>query len=113
MSEHTLQRDCAAWLGEHLRLDVAWTSVDAATRSAVEGQQKKARGVHKGWPDMQFVPPGGVLHAIELKRGAGRLSPAQRALLSRLAANGSAVAVCRSLADVVGTVEAWGLTISG
>lgn len=95
---------------------ILWCHVhNEGKTSAREGGRRKARGVKAGVPDiMIFDPPlgfrvGGA--AIELKSPRGTTSPEQDAWLAALAARGWATAVCRSEAEALARLRAWGYRV--
>lgn len=81
MSEAALHRAVAEYLGWVLQPPVIWTSLDAGAgkMSIKTAQQRKLRGVKRGWPDILVIAPGPNVLGIELKRpGSGaRQSPEQ------------------------------------
>ena len=97
--EHALQRAVAEFLDLALPASAFWTSIDAATRSAIEGQQKKARGVKPGIPDVLIVCKPITLW-IELKARTGSVQETQRRVMRALIANGHQWYVARSVAEV-------------
>ena len=68
----------------------------------------KAMGVRRGWPDLSFLCPDGVIRTIELKAGAS-LSKEQRAF--RDAASPEIWALCRSVDEVVAALVRWGVQL--
>jgi len=69
-------------------------------RNPIEAAALKAMGTTPGVPDLLLWLPGGGHFAIELKAGAGKLSPAQAAWHDTVSSLGHRVYVCRSIDDV-------------
>jgi hypothetical protein len=69
----------------------------------------KAMGTTPGVPDLLIWLPGGGHFQIELKAGAGKLSPAQAAWHGTLSGLGHRVYVCRSVDDVERCLRAEGV----
>lgn len=70
----------------------------------------KKMGTRTGWPDLEIIH-GGRFHAIELKAARGRLTSAQKDILTVLGHCGAKVAVCRSLADVEAILRRWQIPV--
>lgn len=82
-------------------------------RDAIEGARRKRLGALAGWPDMGVFWQRRVA-LLELKRERGGvLSPAQKLLHPRLAANGFAVAVCHTPEEALAAVAAVGIPVRG
>jgi hypothetical protein len=90
---------------------VAWSSESRGV-GGEEGGRRKARGVIAGTPDLQVMYCGRTLF-IELKAPRGSVSGEQRHLHDRLRRAGFSVAVCRSIEDVVGALERFGIPLRG
>ena len=69
-------------------------------RSKAEAGAFKAMGVRAGVPDLLVWTQDSGHFAIELKAGAGKLSPAQVAWHDTVSSLGHRVYVCRSIDDV-------------
>jgi hypothetical protein len=69
-------------------------------RSKAEAGAFKAMGVRAGVPDLLVWVADGRSFGIELKSGAGKLSPAQAAWHDTVSNLGHRVYVCRSVDDV-------------
>ena len=108
--EHMLQKACAKFLNHALPPDVWFTAIDHATRSAVEGQEKKARGVKPGLPDFMFKF-GGRTVWIELKTEKGRVQDTQESVRDVLERNGDEWHVARSIDDVEAILRGYGLAL--
>lgn len=76
----------------------------------------KVEAAHGGWvtlapagtPDVLAVlPPHGRLVGIEAKRPGGRVRPAQREWIARMAALGVRAIVTDSAAEAMGAIERW------
>ena len=65
-------------------------------------------GLQRGWPDFVLIDPSGRLHFIEMKSGAARLSPEQRAFAAAMAERGVEHAVARSFDQAITTLQRWG-----
>lgn len=113
--EHELQ--LAVWRELAIRMPpgIVYTAVDhAAKLSPRQAAQRKARGVKKGQPDFRFVlPPNGRSGEIELKLHGTYQSPEQKAWQCEVIKAGGLYAVCRSMAEVEGTLKAWGVELRG
>lgn len=82
---------------------------NGGARSAREGAKLKAMGVRPGTPDLAFILPGGQAAFIELKTGTGRLHSAQEAFGRQAIAAQAWWALCRSLDEVIATLDEWGV----
>jgi hypothetical protein len=113
--EHELQLEVTAWLEWAIGDSIPWTAVDhAAKLSPRQAAARKRRGVLKGQADYRFVLDGGRSAEIELKRPVGgRQSKEQRAWEARVVAAGGLYLVCRSVAEVKGALDAWGVKYRG
>ena len=69
-------------------------------RTPVEAAALKAMGTTPGVPDLLIWLPGGGHFQVELKAGAGKLSPAQAAWHDTVSSLGHRVYICRSVDDV-------------
>lgn len=112
--EHPLQKQIAwalaieiAPAGTASRDGVCWFAIDHANFAGLPGV-RAARGVVAGIPDFEFLFRG-LAHFIELKTEVGRLNDAQRERIPALQAAGAAVAIARSLPDVLARLDAWGI----
>lgn len=106
--EDRLQIQVKQHLSICLPPSILWTSslagVKLTMRTAVKA---KAMGLQRGWPDLQFLFPGGQVRFIELKAGKGRLSPEQEDFQARTERHG-VWALCRSVEEVDVQLRAWG-----
>jgi hypothetical protein len=108
---HQSVRDGVTYLAPSDAIFVTWELRNAA--SAAEGARRKRLGALAGWPDCGVWWRGRVV-LIELKRERGwALSPAQKALHPRLAANGFPVAVCHTVSEALDAVSAAGIPLRG
>jgi hypothetical protein len=81
--------------------------------SAIEGARRKRLGALAGFPDCSVWWRGRCV-LLELKRHRyGSLSPAQKALHTRLSHAGFPVAVVRSVTEAVDAVAAAGVPLRG
>lgn len=115
VSEHSLQLQVARELQLRMPAGVVFTAVDhAAKLSPRQAGNRKARGVRKGQADFRFVlPPHGRSCEIELKIPGTYQSPEQKAWAAEVTAAGALYAVCRSMAEVEGTLAGWGVKLRG
>jgi len=102
MSEAQLQVAVARYLDAVLRPPVLWTSIDAGAgkmrpRTA---NQRKRRGVKKGWPDILIMAPGPSVMGLELKTSKGTLLPEQIAMEQAFFNCKAWFVTCRSVNDV-------------
>jgi hypothetical protein len=105
-----LQRACAKFLNHALPSHVWFTAIDHATRSATEGQDKKARGVKPGLPDLMFKFDRRTVW-IELKAVKGVVSDTQEDVRDVLVGNGDDWHVARSIDDVEAILRSYGLAL--
>lgn len=112
--EEALHRTVAAYL-RAVEPECLWwaTANQRGTRSRFEMGILKALGVRAGVPDLCFILDGGTFAAIELKADKGRQSDAQRAFEVAAVRLGARYLVCRSLAEVEGALDAWGVRRKG
>jgi hypothetical protein len=108
--EHMLQKACAKFLNHALPPDVWFTAIDHATRSAIEGQEKKARGVKRGLPDLLFKFHRRTVW-IELKAEKGVVSDEQEKVRDVLTRNGDDWHVARSIDDVEAILRSYDLPL--
>ena len=115
LSEEALHRQGAAFLRLALppAAGVLWAHIpNGGKRPPGEGGKMKALGARAGMSDLYFGWRSHILSArqtgwIELKSATGVLSPEQRDFLAEVEGLGDVTAVCRSLAEVEGTLRAW------
>lgn len=113
MSEHALQLQVTSFLTYAMPAEVPWTAVDhAAKLSPRQAGDRKRRGVKRGQADYRFVlPPHGRSAEIELKIKGSYQEPEQKAWEATTTGAGGLYAVCRSLAEVVDQLTAWGVQL--
>ena len=114
--EHALQLDVTRFLERVMPDEVVWTAVDhAAKLSARQAGDRKRRGVKKGQADYRFVlPPHGRSAEIELKRlKGGSQSKEQKAWESAVISAGGLYFICKSIAEVEGTLRGLGVKLKG
>lgn len=80
---------------------------DPAERAKRVAILKRRGALRPGAPDLVLILPNGKFGAIELKAKKGSLSPEQEFFRSIIESLGGLYAVCRSLAEVQGTLSAW------
>jgi hypothetical protein len=102
ISEAALHRAVAEYLDWVLKPPVIWTSLDAGAgkMSIKTAQQRKLRGVKKGWPDILIIAPGPNVLGIELKIKGNYQSPEQRGVEEGFCALRIQYSVCRSVEEV-------------
>lgn len=112
MTEADLHRQIVQYLRLVLPGAVVHHAANEVRRGGRRGHINRAvnagLGVVAGYPDLA-VHAAGLTGFLEIKTGAGRLSPPQVALHARLEALGYPVAVVRSIDDVRAALAAWGL----
>jgi hypothetical protein len=81
---------------------------NGGARRPVEAKILQSLGVKPGAPDL-LLWHAGKSFALELKCATGKLSPAQRDMLTRLEAAGVATAVCYNIDSALIVLEQWGL----
>ena len=108
--EHIFQKAVAKFLNHALPPDVWFTAIDHATRSAIEGSEKKARGVKRGLPDLLFKFHRRTVW-IELKAEKGVVSDEQEKVRDVLTRNGDDWHVARSIDDVEAILRSYDLPL--
>jgi VRR-NUC domain len=78
-------------------------------RSKVEAARLKWRGVVAGIPDLAIVASGGRAFFLECKTATGRLSEAQRDIMSRLGHLGAPFMTVTGIDDVRRAFAGWGI----
>ena len=109
-TEEQLHKAVARFLHLALPLNVFWTTIPAGGGGKARGGKLKAMGYRAGTPDIMFVVEGRA-HFIELKTATGRMSDAQQDVHPEIARAKGVVALCRSLAEVEGTLIGWGIPL--
>ena len=107
--EQTMQKSVVL----HLKLRAEpnafwWHTPNQGKRGFVDSAQLKAMGLTAGIPDL-LILKAGQLHALELKAPGGRLTPAQRLVLTHMENCGAQTAVAHSLDEALFTLEFWGI----
>lgn len=109
MREASIQRAVADLLRHSARPGVAWNHMPSGElRTPTTGAILTGMGHKPGWPDILLVRDG-RLHGLELKRGDGRLSPAQVAAHQELAEAGATVVTAYGLDDAIRVLKGWGM----
>lgn len=95
-SEHQVQSAFFDWARRHPVARRAYAIPNGGHRHVVVASKLKAEGVRKGVLDIHLPVPRGGAHGlwIEMKAGAGRMTPEQATEAGALVADGFAVAVC-------------------
>ncbi len=106
--EQKLQQQVATYLGWALAPPAWFSSIPAGGGGEMRGRIIKGTGYKSGTPDLLIVAEGRAWF-IELKAPRGMLSEAQRRTIPALEAAGAHVVVCRSLDEVRGALDAWGI----
>lgn len=75
---------------------------------AMAGARLKAEGILPGFPDLLVYASGGRVGHIEVKAAGNYQQPTQKACQAMLEGLGHRYAVCRSGADLVDALRAWG-----
>lgn len=108
--EEDLQRAVVAHLHLRARPGVGWSHIpNGGKRGIVEAVAFKAMGVRAGMPDLMLWAPHEKMRFLELKAKRGRLSEAQRVVISDLEAAGFECEVAHSLDEALEILECWGL----
>lgn len=108
--EHMLQKQIARFCIYCMPAEVLWTSSMAGQYLSLrQAEINKAKGVRRGFPDMQFLFRG-VTYYLELKAPGGRLSPEQREFESASKPFGI-FAVARSLEEAEAAFRQWGFPL--
>lgn len=108
--EGELQRALVQYLRLLAPKNVIWYAVpNGVPASKRTGARFKALGVIAGVPDLAFVLSDGRAAFLELKAGAGRMSPEQKAFAERCAAMGVEHAVTNNLDQALAILRAWGV----
>ena len=113
-SEHALHLQVVQWLKlarpKIGGVPVVWWTVDQTALNSRHGRTLKNKGVRPGVPDLSFVlPPVGRAAYIELKSSAGKQTESQVSFENDVRMAGALYALCRSLGEVEGTLQAWGV----
>ena len=92
--------------------DVIWYHTpNGGERNVRVAKKLKAMGTLAGVPDLTFHHAGKTFF-IEVKRPGSYLSPEQKSFRDRALKAGCAYTVCRSSAEAVEAMKAWGLIYS-
>ena len=108
--EERLQRAVVQWLNL-TGVDALWFAVpnQKGGRSTVEQMVLVTLGLKAGVADLCFVLRDGRAAFIELKSEGGALNQDQLAFEADCSARGIPYAVCRSIPEVQGTLDGWGV----
>ncbi len=81
------------------------------TTFPADGATRRGRiGLKRGVPDILIIH-NGIARWIELKTATGKLSLDQRATIPTIERAGSAVFVCRSVEDVLESLDRWSIPL--
>ena len=111
ISEETLHRRVAVYLGRVLRPPTIWSTFPSGGGGKMRGMRLRAMGLQAGWPDILVLDLGSHLIGavtvigIELKSKKGTLSPEQKTVQASFALVGAKYEVARSLDDVRDILE--------
>ena len=111
--EEALHRQAVAFLNATAPDCLYYHPANGGARSKAEAGILKAMGVRAGVPDLAFVLRDGRAAFIEMKAPTGRQTPAQAVFQMECERIGAPYAICRSLAEVQGTLAAWGVILKG
>ena len=111
--EQILQQQVVAYLKLAAPDLIFFHPANGGGRSKAEAAILKSMGVRPGVADLCFVLPGARIAFIELKAGNGTATPAQKAFRADCELQGVPYAICRSLAEVQGTLDGWGVSRRG
>lgn len=106
------EEDLQSALVQHLRMlapkTVIWFAVpNGAYKSKRTAARFKAQGLVAGVPDLCFVLADGSAAFLELKSGAGRLSPQQKDFAARCEAMGVPWAVASDIDTALAILRGW------
>lgn len=107
--EQILQQQVVAFLKVAHPTLLFFHTPNGGGRSKVEASILKSMGVRAGVADLCFILPGARVGFIELKATNGTASTSQKTFRADCELQGVPYAECRSLAEVEGTLAAWGL----
>jgi hypothetical protein len=85
---------------------VWWHTPNGGKMNPRTGARLKRLGVLAGFPDLAAVKDG-ELYCMELKAPNGRVTDAQRDVLSRLEKAGAYTSICFGLDPAIRVLEAW------
>lgn len=86
-----------------------WHTPNGEYRTAATAGRLKAMGVRQGVSDIILVgPPGGRVHALELKRSGEKPSGPQMAFLAFVRLSGGQSDWADNLDDVISILKGWG-----
>ena len=98
--EDALHIAVAQFLDLALPRDACWTTVEhGGKRTKAEAGKLKAKGLKRGWPDIQIIYRGRLI-LFELKAPGGTRSPAQKLMHAQLSAAGALVYTATSIEEV-------------
>ena len=99
MTEKQIQHQVLAWL--RFNRFLAWHVPNSGFYNVRTNRYNIVSSDHvAGIPDIHVILPGGEVVFIELKSEKGKLSPAQKAMLEKLASLGHSTFVARDLQTV-------------
>ncbi|KKL67300.1 hypothetical protein LCGC14_2136350 [marine sediment metagenome] len=90
----------AQFLDLALPRDAVWTTVEhGGKRTKAEAGKLKAKGLKRGWPDIQIIYRGRVI-LFELKAPGSTRSPAQKLMHAQLSVAGALVYTATRIEEV-------------
>jgi len=110
--EQALQQTVAGYLAATVPLTIWFHVPNGGGRSKVEGAILKSMGTRAGVADLCIIHEGRA-HFIELKAGKGGLNINQKIFQADCLREGVPYAVCKTLEEVEGTLQGWGLIMRG
>lgn len=111
--EQILQQQVASYLHLAAPSLIWWHTPNGGARSKAEAAILKSMGVRAGVADLAFILTGARIGFIELKATNGRATPAQKTFRADCEMQGVPFAECRTLAEVQGTLDGWGVERRG
>lgn len=113
VSEDTVHRAILKMIRQDAPHIMVWHTPNANPRGDMfEGFRVKKLGVRAGVHDLILVPPGAILHTLEIKKPgatASAVSPEQRMFGRELEERGGKWAMVRSVDEARKALNGWGL----
>lgn len=111
--EQILQQQVVAYLRIATPSLIFFHVPNGGARTKTEAAILKSMGVRAGVADLAFILTGARIAFIELKSANGTATPAQKVFRADCEMQGVPFAECRTLAEVQGTLDAWGVSRRG
>lgn len=99
--EDKIQAECVLWFNQEFK-DLRWTGcvhVPNGGTDKIANSTGTAKGVVRGWPDLQILPGDGKIIYIEMKQPGKKPDPDQVKVHEDLRRRGYKVYVCDNLED--------------